>query len=97
MMTLSRAPVKSPIFPQADKFFHAILFGVLAYFLSRSFSASGANRPFTAIILSSAYGALTEFGQLFVPGRHADIFDFFSDAFGAIVVIVIIQLRKDAR
>lgn len=85
---------KPPVFPHADKLAHAILFGALAYLLWRSFFISGKNRPLIAGLLASAYGALTELFQLFLPNRHSDFWDFFADVSGVAIAIVIILLRK---
>ena len=61
---------------------------VIAYALSGAVACAVlAGRHATGYIAAAivVYAALLEFGQLFVPGRHADLVDFLSSAAGAVI------------
>ena len=56
--------------------------------------------PYAAAFAASVYGITDEFHQTFVPGRNADLFDWFMDIIGAVVgafvsVKLIHILRKE--
>ena len=62
-----------------------------------AFGLGYANRYVFATLLLIAFVALVEVAQLFVPGRHARISDFFIDAIAVIVgagLIHVAALRK---
>jgi VanZ family protein len=72
-----------------DKLLHAAAFGVLAaiaaWALARGrLDAATGRMLLAAWLISSAYGALDEVHQYFVPGRQADPADFLADAIGAL-------------
>ncbi len=73
-----------------DKVLHGLLYGGLAVTVSlgirRSRPGVGAWVQFVAPILFAAlYAASDEFHQWFVPGRHADAWDWVADSVGALV------------
>jgi VanZ family protein len=56
--------------------------------------------PIRLVLLLTAYGALLEIGQLWVPGRHGQISDIMADFAGASIGVVVasalVQLMKTA-
>ena len=69
----------SPLsFPGDDKVVHAALYAVLGGLLRLALGRTG-----TAVALAATYGATDELHQAFVPGRDADLFDWFADLAGA--------------
>ena len=46
---------------------------------------------FATIVITSVYGALDEFHQMFIPGRFAEVLDWLADAAGAILGVLIIS------
>ena len=87
---LSAIPKKlkiGPEFPLKDKAVHWILFCALGWLIALALRrAHNVSLPKTfvlAILLSSAYGALDEFHQHFVPNRTCDVKDWLADTLGA--------------
>lgn len=66
--------------------YHFGIFAALAFFLTLSL-ARGRNKKqiFFALCLVLIYAAFDEFHQSFVPGRDANLFDFFTDATGVLL------------
>ena len=71
-----------------DKLHHVAAFAVIA--VAAGLWASPAfwkRRPFLALLLTmlagSAYGAIDEFHQYFVPGRDCNVWDWLADTIGA--------------
>jgi VanZ family protein len=75
------------LIPYQDKVAHLLLFGVLAFLLSRAagfgWGWSWGRAAFFAIIATSIYGFLDEWHQSYVPGRTVDIADWAADTLGA--------------
>lgn len=78
-----------PTFPHADKLAHFIIYGILALLLYRAFRMERNFGPlaavFMSVLIASAYGALDEFHQCFVPSRSTDILDWMADTLGALI------------
>ena len=77
-----------PAGQHVDKVLHAgayaLLAGLWAGALARGRVRDASWRALLAAwVIASAHGATDELHQLLVPGRHADAFDFASDALGA--------------
>jgi len=77
-------------FVGADKFVHFTEFLVFGMILLRALSGSSLKINLfwivvLSIIISCFYAAIDELHQLLIPGRQADIFDFLTDAAGAIL------------
>src|SRR3990172_6007304 len=73
-----------------DKLFHALIYGVLAYFVLRSLPGSetmSMKHALLAAMLAIAYGITDEYHQSFVPGREADIRDVLADSAGALIAV----------
>jgi len=75
----------------SDKLVHAAVFGLLAllWFLALRPGRQVVTAAVLAFLLATAWGALDEIHQAFVPGRHADLLDLLADAVGAGVGIVV--------
>jgi VanZ family protein len=79
-----------------DKVLHAGTFGVLSALAAWALTP-GRMRSATwqvllgAWLISTAYGALDETHQYFVPGRQADVFDLAADALGALAAAFAIR------
>jgi len=91
-------------FPHWDKVVHTIEFVVFALLNLRALrgSFSKAALPvigFWAVFITTAYGALDEFHQSFVPGRDSDIFDLLADAGGACLAWAVwyVWVRKETK
>lgn len=79
-----------------DKVLHAGAFGVLsalaAWALARGRLRSATWRMLLgACLISTAYGALDETHQYFVPGRQSDVADLAADALGALAAAAAIR------
>lgn len=82
--------------PQADKLIHALAYGVLGYFFSRSFApfeVISIKRILLVTTLVTVCGITDEFHQLFVPGRVASIWDVLADCAGGMIVALIMYWR----
>lgn len=72
----------------SDRWAHVLLYAPLAMLvfgaLGRTRSdMSPIRRALTAVLLSTAFGALDEVHQLLIPGRFCDVGDVLADAIGA--------------
>ena len=77
-----------------DKLLHFIAFGILGFFLYRSFVHTAV--PFIrkyglrlSIFISIIYGISDELHQYFVPGRYCSFYDLVADILGAVVFILV--------
>ena len=75
-----------------DKFVHAGVFGVLAALF---YGATGT--PILSVFLTSLYGITDEIHQAFVPGRHANPWDWVADTLGAAVAMGLVFLTRRQR
>lgn len=50
--------------------------------------------PIVTLIISSFYGIADELHQMLIPGRSAEVFDWFADAIGAILGILLVYFLK---
>ena len=85
-----------PLFAGQDKIFHAIVFGLLGFFLL------GTRKPATrgysdrdiifTVLLVMLYGISDEVHQLFVPGRSADFLDVVADTAGGMLGVAALQI-----
>ena len=79
-------------FSLQDKLAHIIEFGILGFFLQRSFTHQyGKSFRITlcVFLVGTAYGGLDEVHQSFVRGREAGIGDFIADSMGVLLSQVI--------
>lgn len=86
------------LFMHQDKLAHLgayFIMGILAWRFFKDYF----DTPKTIILLSlcfcSLYGVSDEWHQSYVPGRDADVFDWFADTLGASIAIWVIQLTKN--
>jgi VanZ family protein len=70
-----------------DKVVHFFLFGLLATLICRI--QSGWRMAILAVAVTSAYGAMDELHQSFVPGRSCDVLDWVADTSGASLAVLI--------
>ncbi len=83
----------------ADKIAHFVEYGLFAILIYRSFSNfTSACSPGRAFLLSALFvilfAALDENYQRFVPGRQFDVYDLLTDTLGAILVLLLLWIRK---
>ena len=74
------------LFSGTDLLAHAVFYGVLCVLLARSLAPPRVTtwkRVLLLIILVTFYGITDEYHQLFVPGRHASLWDILADGLGA--------------
>lgn len=86
-------------FDWQDKFYHAIEYGILAFFIRRALIYQPnlivqryAN--WLTIAIASIYAVSDEIHQYFVPGRSADLSDVLADVIGATLVSSIYLLAR---
>jgi len=80
-----------------DKFQHFLAYGTLSFAIGLWISPSfWRSRPLRAVMLTSligsAYGAIDEIHQYFVPGRNSDILDWVANTIGSILGALAIML-----
>jgi VanZ family protein len=74
--------------PGWDKVAHGVVFGLLAAAL---WFALGGRRPWLALFLAVAVGALDEWHQLGIAGRVGDATDLLADAIAALCVVLLLN------
>lgn len=84
------------LFSHQDKLIHAVAYGVMGWLSWRCFS-NFLDRRFLLIATASFYCIIfalsDEWHQSFVPGRSADIYDWFADAIGSCLVIILLSKK----
>ena len=90
----------------SDKMVHFALYAPLGALLVNALGATPALRrrllaaTFLAVVIGVLFGAVDEWHQLFIPGRHADIGDWHADTKGILtgaIVAIIYLSSKDWR
>lgn len=72
--------------PGADKVVHVGLYTVLGVALAFGRTRAGGGVPVVVLVaIGMLYGASDEIHQIFVPGRNADIGDWFADVAGVVL------------
>lgn len=94
IFTLSaQSAIPAPLlFPFQDKVIHALAYAVMGGLCCRTFSrfiSAPGHKALVCLGFCSLYGLSDEFHQSFVPGRHADVFDWVADTFGATAGILL--------
>lgn len=90
--------VVDPPVPGTDKVGHLALYGVLAFLSARAAPAARGPLAMLALLAAiSAFGAVDEWHQQFVPGRSQDRADWFADTAGAAIGIFIAQTARRRR
>lgn len=93
---LCRLPIAVGLFDAPwDKVVHANLFAVIAILLTLSRKQWTWRWLVASVVLASCVGALDELHQQFLPGRSADINDFYADFMGATSGVVLMQYYKN--
>jgi VanZ family protein len=86
-----------PSFTLNDKLVHFTAFFILAFLLSLSILYQNKYQILknfyivSAFIISSLYGLIDEFHQIFIPGRSSDILDWTADSAGALAGVLIVS------
>jgi VanZ family protein len=76
----------------SDKVLHALAFTVLLALVDYSWPVSGLN--LTKVIPLTAYGAMLEVMQYYLPYRECSIADLIADLFGMMVYFALVPLLK---
>ncbi len=89
-------------FDWQDKFYHAIEYAILAFFIRRALIYQpnlGVQRDaeWLTILIASVYAISDEIHQYFVPGRSADLSDVAADIIGSILVVLIYLVARQLR
>lgn len=78
--------------PGLDKMVHLILFAILTFLVAKALEEKGMQyKVWQLFVLISLYGAVTELIQLYLEGRHGDIYDFMADAVGVLLALLILR------
>ncbi len=77
-----------------DWIVHFVMFGGFAVLL---WFALGGRRPVLAVLLVSAYGALDEWRQMYLPGRDGGFEDWVVDTIAAVVAVSILAYLSSVR
>jgi VanZ family protein len=84
--------IEIPI-PHLDKLVHFGLFFIEGYFLSAS-RLFEKRRIFFPLLIGLVLGSLTEYLQIFIPGRSGDLFDLLADMIGVMCGILVYSFVK---
>lgn len=78
--------------PGLDKMVHMILFAILTFLIAKALDEKGMQyKVWILFVLVSLYGAATELIQLYLEGRHGDVYDFMADAAGVLIALLILR------
>jgi VanZ family protein len=93
LFILGSQPWAGSLFPAPwDKVIHFIFYGTVAVLLSLAFPSLA--MP-AILLIALGVGAVDEYHQIFVPGRHAGLDDLAADFIGiATTLLIIPRLRK---
>jgi VanZ family protein len=85
-----------------DKVLHFVVFGILGLLTTRGFLQMKSdifreNYAILGMLVCIIYGAIDEIHQLWVPGRHASVWDWVADTLGIIVFVWIFTLQLKSR
>jgi len=75
-----------------DKAVHAVLFGILAYLIVYALGGDKSKRLglilLISFLISASYSVLSEYVQMFIPGRDVSKLDFMAGVSGVILALV---------
>ena len=83
--------------PVIQNFLHLPAYGLLALLWIKTLDESGVQAPFNmvaAVAIASAFGMITEFSQVWVPGRYPSVLDWLFDSTGALVSVGLLRLGQ---
>lgn len=84
-----------------DKIVHMLIYVgleiVMLYSATKAPVAGFGDAYTQSFIFTVLYGLSDEIHQQFVPGRSADVLDWFADILGALLVVIIAKLLKKYR
>jgi VanZ family protein len=82
-----RPHLPAPQISHIDKITHFAVYGLLATLVCRAFP--GRRGAMWTVVVVSAFGALDEWHQSFVPGRYPEVADWMADTLGAITAVLL--------
>ena len=85
-LTTGESLPKLPLFPNADKLVHFLMYAALSAELAFEMRRSGKTllpTALCAVVIAALYGGLLELIQPYFPPRSCDVLDFAADCFGA--------------
>lgn len=86
------------IIPYGDKFFHALLYGMMAMFLNYGLGRKKVYGMQLGSVLVLLFATAEEFSQIFIATRTFDLYDLLADVVGVILFSYItISLRGDKK
>ena len=91
------APLASVSPSGADKLIHITLYGVLAWLTARGVEVWSIRNALVVFILVSAFAAIDEWHQSFIPGRFTSGADLVADILGAGVGVLAFQAAHRRR
>ena len=101
IISLGEVPhLQPPIqFPNSDKLFHALEFGMLGTLLSRALKGSMPRlNPWAVFLITTACAAVVggcdEYFQQFVPGRESTALDLAADVTGSVLAQIVFWRHK---
>lgn len=75
-----------------DKMVHFTMYAVVAVLVGRAFAAPLSGRVFLRLLIGlSAFGAIDEWHQAFIPGRSTSIHDWIADTLGVLVGLLLVR------
>jgi VanZ family protein len=96
ILILTSVPVPEVDVPRnTDKLVHLVVYGILGFLVARVLIAESRARVafLIAALAVSAYGALDEIHQAFIPGRFSDVHDWFADSIGGAIPLAYFSVR----
>jgi len=97
VFALSLLPVeKGPLIPHGDKLFHFIIYAITSalFFVTLIKKTTFRRAAVAAVMLSSGYGLLMEFAQVFTQTRRFSLADEAANILGAASAIAFIWYRR---
>lgn len=94
-LTTGEGLPRLPLFPNADKLVHFVMYACLAGVMTCDMRRAGKALLLTglaAVIGATAYGGLLELIQPYFPPRTCDLLDFIADAAGAAFGFIIADI-----
>ena len=78
--------------PGLDKMVHFVLFAILSLLVAKALEEKRIQyKVWQLFVFISLYGAVTELIQLYLEGRHGDVYDFMADAVGVLLALLILK------
>lgn len=102
LFTATSLPAKDlPSIGLSDKVNHLLAYFVLSILVYLTLLLQRKSKflfnyaPVATLIISLFYGIADELHQILIPGRSAEVFDWFADAIGAILGVLLVHYLKN--